>query len=212
VRKLVIAATVAITLVSCSSAADDPGGVDVNSTADERRGVDVNSTADVVKLMRDTLTFDYEPYPAAGDMLEAVDIALVGEVVSVDSALQQLEDGPPVGAVIVGLHPREMWKDDPSRSGDVVYHWFNRPTNLDISLYQKGLPEDTQIVLFGHDATDTVTFAESDVEFDNNYTVDPQGYFIEVHDRLVNVWNEDTASSDWAGISNIDDLRTSLGK
>lgn len=207
-RKLVAAASMAIVLAGCSSGG--AGGDDANTGAGD---VDIDSTADLVELMRKTTSFEYDPYPTPGDMLEAVDIALVGEVVSVDPALQEMEEGPPIGAVLVGLQPSELWKDDAAQSGDVVYYWFTRPTNLDIGLYQEGLPEGTEVVLFGHDATDNVSFTDSGVKLDNYYSADPQGYFIEeAEDRLVNVWAADIASSEWGGISNIDDLRTSLGK
>ncbi len=197
---LVVGLAAVLVLAGCSS-----------GTSDTEADVKVNSTEDLIELMRDSVQFEYEPYATPKAMLDGVDVALVGDVVSVDSALQELEEGPPIGAVVVGLEPREIWKDDPSRSGDVVFYWFSRPTNLDISLYRKGLPVGTEVVLFGQDATGRVTFAEGDPGT-TMYDPWPQGLFIPAgENRLVNVWAEDIASSDWPEISNVEDLRAALG-
>ncbi|GAA2431556.1 hypothetical protein GCM10010191_51710 [Actinomadura vinacea] len=161
--------------------------------------------------MRKTTSFEYEPYASPRAMLKHVDIALVGTVVSVKPALIADElDGQ--GAVIVGLRPREMWKDAPARSGEVVYYYFDRPKNLAIGVYQRGLPVGTEISLFGFDAAKLVRFAQGDPGH-RTYTPVPQGHLISGHDTgLVNVWAEDIASSGWKNIRSVADLKAAIGK
>lgn len=176
-------------------------------------GPHVRSTADLVKLLRQTQSFDYDPYPTPTAMLSAVDIALVGTVASVDAAMLNGE-GENLGAVVVGLEPTEMWKDDPNRSGDVIHFYFSRPTNLDIELYRDGLPTGTQVVLFAGAVTDDIdSFAEGDPG-GIVYGPTPQGYYIaNADDRLVNIWADDiTTSGDWPNIDSIADLREAIGR
>lgn len=186
-RKLIFSALLATAMAGCSTATGTGGGNDAAVTADG------------IELMRDTVSFEYESYDTPDDMLKDVDMALIGEVISVDLAFEDMEPEPS-GVVIVRLRPTEVWKNGPSRSGD-VYYYFYRPNNVGVDPYRKALSEGTRVVLFGNDATadpppdgeghdaEPVEFAESNVEFDTIYSANPQGLFIETpEDRLVNVW------------------------
>lgn len=187
------------------------------SCGDESRnaesGMEVHSTTDLVKLLRQTASYNYEPYDSPTAMLNTVDIALVGRVASVDPAMLngEMEDH---GAVVVGLDPTEVWKDDPNQSGEVVHFYFPRPKNVDIELYREGLPTGTQVVLFGTAITDDIeSFAEGDPG-GIVYAPDPQGYYIaNAEDRLVSIWAEEiTTNEHWPNIDSIDDLREAIGR
>lgn len=167
----------------------------------------IYSTTEFVQMIRSTVSYSYIPYADPTAMLKAVDVAAVGSVVSVEPALiaDPMEN---YGAVLVGLRPIEMWKEDPSRTGDVVYFYFERPTNLEVSPYREGLPIDAEVAFFGFDWTDEVTFAEGDPG-GRVYVAAPQGLFVpEGDERLLNVWGDDH----WPEIITIDDLRAALGK
>ncbi|MBW1595633.1 hypothetical protein [Streptomyces sp. JJ38] len=182
-------------------------------SADGSNSVDVNSTKDLVDLLQRTTHFDYNVIDTPANLLDVADIAVVGEVVSVDSALQDKGSGPPVGAVIVGLRAVETWKDGPSINGNTVYYWFNRPTEVDISHYQNGLPLGTRIVLFAHEDTG-VKLIESTAEFDTLYSAHPQGHIIESEDNhTVNVWaSENENLPEWEGLDTVAELRQATNR
>lgn len=209
-RKLVLLLVpILLTLAGCTSASTHAAGT--HSAKNPGGTAEVRSTGDLIRLMRQTTSFDYEPYASPRVMLKDVDIALVGTVVSVKPALIADElDGR--GAVIVGLRPREIWKDDPARSGKIVYYYFQRPKNLGIGTYQKGLPAGTEVSLFGFNAAKLVKFTQGDPGH-ASYAPAPQGHLISDHDTgLVNVWAEDVASSGWKNIHSVANLKAAIGK
>jgi hypothetical protein len=206
-RKLVLLCIpILLALVGCTSAPTNTAGA--NSA---KKATHVHSTGDLVRLMRQTTSYEYEPYASPRAMLKDVDIALVGTVVSIKSALIADElNGQ--GAVIIGLQPRKIWKDDTARSGEVVYYYIQRPKNLGAAVYQRGLPAGTEVALFGFDAAKLVKFTQGDPGH-TTYTPAPQGFLISGSDRgLVNVWAEGIESSGWKDIRSMADLEAAVGK
>lgn len=214
-RKLaLLCVPVLLALASCSSTSADTAADTAAKNAgghSAEKAADVHSTSDLVRLMRQTTSFEYDPYATPRAMLKDVDIALVGTVASVRPAIIDDElDGQ--GAVIVGLQPREIWKDDSGRSGKVVYYYFQRPKNLGISVYQRGLPIGTEVSLFGFDAANLVKFAHGGLGH-TTYAPAPQGHLITAGSTgLVNVWAEDAHSDSWKNIHSVADLKAALGK
>lgn len=154
---------------------------------------------------------DYDPYPNPRAMLRDVPIAIVGEVVSVDAALLQYEMEPQ-GATIVGIQPREVWKDDPARTTDIVYFELYRPREFDIDRYRDALPTGTQIALFGHHIPEPMEYIEGDPG-DLVYAPSPQGLFVYDADaRAAHIWNLDRGPAEWPEINNLADLRAAIGK
>lgn len=210
-RKLaLLCVPVLLALASCSSTSADTSAKSAGGHSAEK-AAGVHSTGDLVRLMRQTTSFEYDPYATPRAMLKDVDIALVGTVVSVRPAIIDDElDGQ--GAVIVGLQPREIWKDDGGRSGKVVFYYFQRPKNLGISVYQRGLPVGTEVSLFGFDAANLVKFAHGGLGH-TTYAPAPQGHLItDGGTGLVNVWAEDHHTDSWKNIRNVADLKAALGK
>lgn len=154
---------------------------------------------------------DYDPYPNPRVMLRAVDVAIVGDIVSVDPALLAGETEPE-GAAIVGVQPREVWKDDPTRATDIVYFELYRPREYEIGRYRDALPTGTEIALFGGHIPEPMDYIEGDPG-DLVYGPAPQGLFIsDPTAQAAHIWSEDLGPADWPGIHDLADLRAALGK
>lgn len=231
-RKLaLLCAPVLLALASCSSApqttaadqaaakpgaAAQPGAAAKSGAAakPDKAGenpADVRDTGDLVRLMRLTTHYEYEPYASPRAMLKKVDVALVGTVVSVKPALIADElDGQ--GAIIVGLRPKEIWKDDSGRTGDVVHYYIQRPKNLGADVYRAGLPTGTEVALFGFDAANLAKFSKGDPG-GKTYAAAPQGLMIADRDaELINVWGAEGESAPWKKIHTVKDLKAAIGK
>lgn len=169
----------------------------------------IESSGDLVQFMRETNHFDYEPVATPAELLGEVDVALRGTVVSVTSALQEIGDAPPIGAVIVGVRIDEAWKA--AEIDSTAYFWFNRPTNVSIEEYQSGLPEGTRLAFFGLDNTSTVRLVETSVDYEHVYAAHPQGLLIgDGAHGVEDVWGVDGTGDIWASIETLDDVGQAL--
>ncbi len=170
-----------------------------------------SSVGELVSLLQQTTSYSFIAYPNPAAMLREVDLAVVGTVSSVDAAMIADElDGQ--GAVIVGLETTEVWKDDPDRTGEIVYYWFHRPKDFDVGMYRAALPLGTEVVLFGFDMNSRTRFS-SGAPNATVYDPAPQGLYLPVQgDGLVNVWGEHIEDADWAGIRTVEDLRKAVAQ
>lgn len=170
---------IAVTAAGCGAPDDAPAVPDQLMSVGEGPDFD---------LLRNTVSYSYHPYETPNDMLEAADVVISGEIVSVDTALIA-DDLESAGAVIVGVRPSEEVKRTFGDPGDVVHYWIDRPKNLDAAVYQEALPLGTRVVLFGME-----TKTSSDTRFvtpvpSTVFTPDPQGLFLAAPgDELVSVW------------------------
>lgn len=191
VAKAVAALTSALVLAGCQAGAPTPKPME---------------ELDALDLMRKTVSHGYSPYHTPREMFLDADVALVGEVESVDVAL--IEDPEEKqGAVIVGLRPVEEWKGTDGAHGDAVYYWFDRPTDLGAATYREVLPQGTTVVLFALDAA-----TSSDVRFatqvpDKVFAPLPQGMFLaDTSGEIESVWADDEYATSW-NIQTVDDIR-----
>lgn len=140
-------------------------------------------------------------------MLEAVQLVLVGHVVSVEAAVLKDEfDGQ--GAIVVGLEPEEVWKSsEKSASSTVTYYMFPRPKNIGVEKYRDGLESSNRVVIFA-DVSD-VAFLEGGPPKDKRtYETAWQGMFIEADGRLINV--RESGEEGWPDIDSFEELRTAV--
>lgn len=159
-----------------------------------------------VELMRKTNSFMYTPYRTPANMLDEVDVGIVGEVTSVDvSLIEDVDDAE--GAVIIGLEPIEEWKRAVGDPGDTVYFWVSRPANVGESVYREAFPPGMRIALFGFDAAKSSDTRFSTVVPEPVVAPVPQGVFIaDQTGRFVSVWGDDESTDSW-GVQSVDDLR-----
>ena len=193
IRVLVVLSLGATFLAGCSN--------------DGSESSEARSTNSVVRLIRDTSSARFEPYSTPTDMLEAVQLVLVGHVVSVEAAVLKDEfDGQ--GAIVVGLEPEEVWKSsEKSASSTVTYYMFPRPKNIGVEKYRDGLESSNRVVIFA-DVSD-VAFLEGGPPKDKRtYETAWQGMFIEADGRLINV--RESGEEGWPDIYSFEELRTAI--
>ena len=169
------------------------------------------SPLDALTLLRNTVSFSYTGLASPAELLQVSDVALVGEITSVDAALLKTEMEPH-GAVIVGLTPTEVWKDEYAPS-ETVYYWFDRPKNLNAAVYREALPLGTEVVLFAdrNGTFDSARFlGKVPAQILSPY---PQGLFLATGAGTIeSVWADMDDWPEWSTVSTLDDLRTSLGE
>ena len=182
-----ISALVALLALSSGCAldgdSDDGAGPSGGGTASAPSG-SVDPTTYALDLMRRTYSARYQPFASPAEMLRGVDAVVVGEVASVEPALEAGE-GESLGWVMVGLTIKEEWKPADQTTDGVFYYSFRRPTNIDVDVYRKGLPLGTRVVIFANQ--DQVKWVEGDPGVPV-YVAFPQGLFVEVDGRLENVY------------------------
>lgn len=182
-------------------------GGDAHSEQGDR--LELRGPVELAEFLRTTIAYDYEPHDSPRELLASVDIAVVGEVESLDAGT--IEAGnEDTGVVVLALGIEEVWKADISPVPSRVYCIFHRPTNLDTDLYASALPKGLRIALFGHHSAETLTQGDPGQGF---YDPDPQGLILEVSEATtVNVWGDDARSAEWRGVESIDDLRVALNQ
>lgn len=181
------------TLSSCASESD----VSLESQRNDVSAPDVD-------LLRNTVAYSFKPFETVSQMLAAVDVAVIGKIVSVDMAMVG-DESEPSGAAIVGIEPTREIKRAFGNAGDIVYYWIDRPANLGQEVYGDALPIGTEVVLFGLEIAST-----SDTRFltpapDLVFAPVPQGLFLSAPgDPLVNVWGED--GTGWSGLDSPEEV------
>lgn len=194
ISRLAAATVMAIgTLTGCSGTLDDRSGTSAMESLANR--------PELIELLRATVSYAYVPFPSPAAQLVEADVALVGKVVSVEGTLLAAELEPR-GAVIVGLRPVDVWKENRAATGEVVYYWFDRPKNLDESIYQEALPIGTPVVMFGVDSSlsdENLTTKQRIV-----YTPLPQGLYLPTPDGSIeNVWGHEEQPLAWRGLTTV---------
>lgn len=196
IRKVFGALTMTLVMVGLSGC-----GIDAQP---EARAYTPTSTRKLVSLIRQTVSYDYEPFATPAALLDDAGISVLGRIDHVDGAL--VDDGvEETGAVIVALSVDETWKDDPARSSDLVYYLIRRPTNLDVSLYRQALSRGTRVTMFGYQGVEELTEGDPGDVF---YDPAPQGLIIEISpSETINVWGAEVDTAGWSGVDTISDLR-----
>ena len=178
------------------------------STGSPERDVEAASPG-FVEMLRVTSSYSYIPYADPKAMLDGVDVAFVGTVQNLSTAVVADElDGQ--GALLVGLKPAELWKGTPETKDGLVYISLPRPKNVDLSTYEAAVPIGTEFVVFGLDHPPSTRFATGDPGV-TAYVPEPQGLYVaDPPSKLINVWADDVTSSEWANIDSVDDLRAAV--
>lgn len=167
---------------------------------------EVAASQGAVHLLRQTASYEYNPFADPAAMLDAVDVSVVGKVDHLETAVVKDElDGQ--GALLVAIKPEEIWKGSPATESGLVYFAVPRPKNLDVATYETALPVGTEVVLFGVMHATATDFSSGDPGV-TTYVPVPQGLFIaEPAAELENVWAEDAVSNEWADTNSIAELR-----
>lgn len=165
-----------------------------------------SSPASVINLLRDTVHFNHIPYADPSAMRRAVDIAVVGEVSSVEPAVLA-DEFQGQNVVVIGIAPLETWKA-PAGSAKTVYFWFHRPRSTEISFYQQALPAGTKLALFGFDTSASRKFTSGSPP-STAYEPAPQGLYLPTaNSRIANVWGQEGVSSRaWQSLDTFEELR-----
>jgi hypothetical protein len=170
----------------------------------EHSTVHADNPQEIVDFIRNTVHYDYEPVQSPAVLRRQSDIAVLGTISSVDSALQKT-DAEDTGAVLVTLQVQETWKRDRAVPGATVTYVIPRPTNVAASVYEQALPVGTRVALFGTHAVETLLTEEPVGQV---YDAAPQGLIFETGPgRAVNVWGDEASASGWKDVHSISDLR-----
>lgn len=199
---LVILLFGAVALVSCGT--DKP-------EASQAQGPSVSessgSTEKMVKFLRSTVSYDFEPVASPRILLDDVDVAMMGTVSSVDAVLIE-DDAENTGGILVSLDSVEIWRSLSDVGNGHVEFLLRRPTNVDVGMYQDGLEQGTVVVLFGYRSS--LPIVDRDSTRPDFYEPDPQGFMVETAEgELLNVWHEE-GSGAWEGLTSLDALVSSL--
>jgi len=167
--------------------------------------VHADNPAELADFIRATVHYDYEPVKSPAVLRKQADVAVVGTVASVDSALQKT-DAENTGVVLVSLKVEETWKRDAAGEAGLVTYVIPRPTNIDAGVYRDALPVGTRIALFGTHAVESL-LTEKPVGV--VYDPAPQGLIFETGPgRAVNVWGEEASATGWRNVHSIAELRS----
>jgi hypothetical protein len=195
-----IVLTLLVPLSACGASDDARSSTDASVEA-----VSIHGIPGLVKLLRQTVSYDYEPFKSPSSMRDAAPIVVLGQVDSVEAGLIDGGDEP-LGVILITLNVKESWKakSEPSR----VTFAVRRPKNLDAAKYRDALPVGSRVVLFGDDTGQRLTEGASDGPL---YEPLAQGLLLETAEgSLVNVWGADVTSDQWVGLDTINELRSSL--
>lgn len=161
-------------------------------------------SAALVAHLRDTSSARYEPFETPKDMLSDADVAIMGEVVSVELAMIRNEfDGQ--GGVVVGVRPLEVWKEAKGEPAELTYFVVRRAKNVGVEPFRAGLPVGHNVAIFGY--TSDVQFIEGDPG-QPILEPAPQGLFIETDAGLANVYAP--GDDGWPEIKTMKDLAASI--
>lgn len=199
------AATLSVAMllgVGACSAEKSETSSEVNSSVSDSGRED--PSAALVMHLRDTSSARYEPFGATKDMLADADVAIMGEVVSVDLAMIRNEfDGQ--GGVVVGLRPLESWKEAKGEPSELTYFVVRRAKNVGVEPFRAGLPVGHRVAIFGY--VSDVQFVEGDPG-QPVLEPAPQGLFIETDAGLENVYAP--GADGWPEIKTMNDLAASI--
>jgi len=149
---------------------------------------------------------NFEPYTPVRLASES-NIAIYGSVKSVEDGRVYGSGDIAMKNVVIGIDPTDVIKDDPARTGDLVYVELSRvDDDSSLDKIDDALPIGTQVALFGWPADDPGFEIDGDPNAgreDGSSVYSPlaQGLWFETADGLANVLTpSQTSSGAWAGV------------
>lgn len=154
---------------------------------------------------------DFEPWTPHELAAQSV-IVVYGSVESINDG-RVYDNGLSTHTMVIGINPSDVLKDDPGRTGDLVYLEVPNLHSDNLDDLADALPDGTEVALFGRDATDPGADVEGDPDAGREagssvYAPFPQGLWFQTPAGLESVLTTPANTGDeWAGIASWDALK-----
>jgi hypothetical protein len=158
---------------------------------------------------------DFEPFTPTRVASEST-LIVFGAVESVEDGRVYNSGGIEMRNVVIGINPTDVVKEDPQRSGSLVYVELSRRDDSSVDRIAHSLPNGTRVALFGYPADDPGFEVNGDPsagrqEGSSVYAPLAQGLWFDGPDGFKNVLSpSETDDGAWADVDSWTALKDAI--